>query len=68
MTVTTERDPLAGMRPAQRAEFDKAPKALREAYAAWWVARPDPASAHRDTWPAYAAGWRNAKASASKRA
>lgn len=56
MSVKT-RDPLSGMNAEVRADFDRAPRVIREAYLAWWPTRPEPASSHRDTWDAYRAGW-----------
>jgi|307.fasta_scaffold1696853_2 hypothetical protein len=56
MSVKT-RDPLAGMPADIRASFDKAPRACQQAYVAWWPERPEPASAHRDTWDSFLAGW-----------
>ena len=65
MSEKKVRDPLAGMPLYIREEYDKAPRVVRETYKQWFVERPDKASAHRDTWPAYYAGWR-AHASVTK--
>jgi len=40
-----------------RADFEKAPAHVRDAYLKWWPERANKASAHRDTWPAYKAAW-----------
>ena len=58
MSEKKPRDPLAGMPVAVRADYDKAPRVVREVYKQWWQDRPDRAAAHRDTWPAFFAGWK----------
>lgn len=55
----TTRDPLAGMPEDIREDFSRAPAAVRDAYLIWWANRPNKAAAHRDTWPAYRAGWQD---------
>jgi len=67
MKAVTTRDPLRGMPPEIRAQYDRAPKALRQAYVQWWTDRPDRAAAHRDTWPAFYGGWQ-ARAPSAKAA
>jgi len=62
----TTRDPLAGMPEDIRLDFDMAPRPLREAYQRWFVQRPNKAAAHRDTWPAFKAGWANFAAAVSR--
>ena len=53
----TTRDPSWGMPDDVRADFEKAPAHVRDAYLKWWPERANKASAHRDTWPAYKAAW-----------
>jgi len=40
-----------------RADFSQAPNHVQAAYLKWWAERPNKASAHRDTWPAYKGAW-----------
>jgi len=49
-----------------RADFEMANRQLREAYFNWFAKRPNKAAAHRDTWPAFQAGWRNMAAAINK--
>lgn len=62
----TGRDPLAGMPDDIRADFEMANRQLREAYFNWFAKRPNKAAAHRDTWPAFRAGWTNFAAAVAR--